>query len=102
MSLGNVYLLEENGIAGPIITYGGLVGTVVPPLGRFALNINNGIPGVFPIADVTLPSGGINNVVFTWDGPADAIDLTAVIMRHENGDIHKRTTYVTQGHEVRP
>ena len=69
LTLGEVFLLGPRGTAGPVVTFLGLRGTLVPPLGHVTLTIDNTIPGVLPWSGGR-PAGGTNTAVFTWSGGA--------------------------------
>jgi hypothetical protein len=103
LMLGEVYLLGPGGVSAPVITYTGLLRTVVPPLGRVTLQIDNRIPGVQPWTGGRPARGGVTSAVFTWAGPYSAANLTAVITDCYLGNCeYSRATVVETGFDIWP
>jgi len=96
--LQDVQILGPGGRTDVIATYAGLSGTSLPPLGELRLAIDGSIPGVTPLTAVG--THGVRNVIFAWKGPAEALNLTAVLERYAPSSVDDRAHIVASGYEV--
>jgi hypothetical protein len=89
ITLKEIYVLGPGGATSILATYNGFVGLSLPPLGQVRLSIDStAIAGLIP---ETWPGGnGVKSVVVGWHGPADALELTSVIERHDGGSTSGR------------
>lgn len=96
--LQSIQILGPDGRQDLIATYEGLHGTVVQPLGELRLAIDSSIPGVVPQIRVGDP--GVRNIIVGWQGPAAALNLTAVIERYPPSSVDDRVHVAVDGYDV--
>ena len=99
ITVTEIYVLGRGGANEIIATYLGLFGTVVPPLGRLDLAVDNSIPGVTPQTENG--TAGVASVVFSWfGGSQDALKLSATIERNATGQTDMRAHIAVEGYDL--
>lgn len=98
--LKQVVVLGAGGVGSVMTVYNGLFDQTLPPLGSLELRLDNSIPGVVQQSTTTGP--GVRQVVFLWDGDAEAMHLTASIESWLQTNLWTRTEVIEQGSPLQP
>ena len=86
IKLKTIVVVGAGGVANRLSTYNGLFDKVIPPLGEIVLPIDSTLPGVFPRVGSGRRPNDVASVIVTWEGPAEAMRLTATIFQWERRD----------------
>lgn len=97
--LKQVVVLGAGGVGSVMTVYNGLFDQTLPPLGSLELRLDNSIPGV---VQQSTTGSGVRQVVFLWDGDAEAMHLTASIESWLQTNLWTRSEVIEQGLTLQP
>ena len=83
ITIRSIYVLQHNGLDGPILIYDGLDGTVIPPLGARAFPLHE--TGIDPVIEEGGGSTGPFMTIVSWDGPSGSLAATGTVNNEADG-----------------